>query len=145
MLLFPLIYRGRPSKWGIERQLISESGRGVHHSYGYFKSNQQNVRSRVTREIHLARYYQARRREKQMCQQGYGTEWFLQDKKEQSLEDLALPEWQLGEPAVIYLRGKRQADPPPLRDQLLDYKHTISFWSKMLFPPLHVCFWHPFY
>lgn len=67
---------------GIERQLISESGREVHHSNGYFKSNQQNVLSEATREICFARYYQARRREKQVCQQGYATVVFFHDKKE---------------------------------------------------------------
>lgn len=56
----------RSSRRRIERQLISESGKEVHHSYGYFKSNQQNAPSMVTREIYVDRYYQARRREKQV-------------------------------------------------------------------------------
>lgn len=52
---------------GVERQLISESGKEAHHSYRDFKSNQQNVLSRLTCEICFAGYHQARRREKQVC------------------------------------------------------------------------------
>ena len=82
----PFDLQGSP-RWGIGRQLISESGKEFHHSYGYFKSNQQNVPAKGTHEICFARYYQARRREKQVCQRGYVL--FLQDKKEQRLKDLA--------------------------------------------------------
>jgi hypothetical protein len=66
----------------IERKLISDLGREVLHSYGYSKSNWQNVPSMVTCEIYADRYYQARRREKQGSQAGYVTALFCQDKKE---------------------------------------------------------------
>lgn len=49
----------------------------------------------VAHEIYAARYYQARRRDKQVSQQGYVTVLFYQDKKGAKAERFSSSERQL--------------------------------------------------